>query len=582
MKKILTLFFLCCCGVVIGQSYHIGDVYTAPDGSKGIVYYLLPDGSGGWVVALNDASTSCVWGDAVDVPGLPNRMYTSYGVYQLFMNDTAGYTNTQVIRNYQNNNTYAAGIVDFAHGWVLPSLAQIRMLYSQLPFISSAIIEAGGTDLTTGDYWSSNEQNASNAWAVYFNYGNFINKSKNTSACVRAVRSFSYGNEPVPFTYIWNTGDTTPDITVTPEQTTTYTVIVSASNGCADTVEHTIVVNGAVPQAFHEAICQGTGYQDHGFNLSGAETSEPGTFTFYNTITYSSCEVTDTLYLTVLHAASSKIEQTSCDSYEWNGQTYTQSGAYTFSYPLPGGCDSVVTLQLVIGNTPEVTIVSTDSTICYGDSVTLQASSSPVYLVPAVSVGDILCTDGTIVKPSDFLASGKTAMGVVYYVDATGIHGWAVHLHDQAERVCWSNNTDYDVPGVSNVDNFHTANQYPDFSGYVATQSLWAAGDSIAYPAAHCVDFPNGWYLPDIGQLEILYTEMPMLTPSLQVAGGEPFPTNSSWYYWAATEADHENPGYAWHLESNGRVDYCNKAQFYYDYYSDFSGYSRVRSIRDF
>ena len=139
-----------------------------------------------------------------------------------------------------------------------------------------------------------------------------------------------------------------------------------------------------------------------------------------------------------------------------------------------------------------------------------------------------------------------------------------------------------DVPGVSNFDNFYQPGQYPDYAGYANTQSLWAAGDSLMYPAAHCVDFPHGWYLPDIGQLDMLYSEMPFLTPSLELVGGEPFPTNSTWYYWSSTESAHEGPGYAWHVESNGRVDYCNKTGIFFDYYEDFSGYSRVRGIRDF
>lgn len=523
IKKTFWMIVMLMCGVGAGsaQVLRVGDLVTAQDGTQGIVYYLNPDGSGGWMVALFDASVGdCRWGTASNVPDLADQ---DPPYVQELLLDTAGYANTLKIRAYyQDNMPYAAGVVDFEHGWVLPSPAQLRMLYAQLPFVSPALVAAGGRDLFNYPYWSSAEASDNSAWALYLDDGYagfFFKDTKSSTFRVRAVRSFTY---PL---YLWNTQEGSSSIVVMPNQTTDYSVTVR------------------------------TGYA----SVGSAET----------TIT------TQTNFDTVL-------VETVCDSYTWNGITYTESGVHTVHYTAANGCDSVVTLQLVIGNTPEVTIVSTDSTICYGDSVTLQASSSPVYLVPAVSVGDILCTDGTIVKPSDFLASGKTAMGVVYYVDATGIHGWAVHLHDQAERVCWSNNTDYDVPGVSNVDNFHTANQYPDFSGYVATQSLWAAGDSIAYPAAHCVDFPNGWYLPDIGQLEILYTEMPMLTPSLQVAGGEPFPTNSSWYYWAATEADHENPGYAWHLESNGRVDYCNKAQFYYDYYSDFSGYSRVRSIRDF
>jgi len=152
MKNLLTILFLCCCNVIFAQNYRIGDVYTAPDGSRGIVYYLHPDGSGGWVVALNDASTGCAWGDASDVPGLANQ---SPSYIQQLLNDTAGYTNTQTLRLYQNNDNYAAGVVDFDNGWVLPSPAQLSMLFGQLPFIASAITAAGGTepDSTSGLYW---------------------------------------------------------------------------------------------------------------------------------------------------------------------------------------------------------------------------------------------------------------------------------------------------------------------------------------------------------------------------------------------------------------------------------------------
>jgi hypothetical protein len=64
---------VCCCGFLSAQSYHIGDLYTAPDGSQGIVFYLHSDGSGGWVVALNDVPTCCVWGPDGDIPDLPNQ-----------------------------------------------------------------------------------------------------------------------------------------------------------------------------------------------------------------------------------------------------------------------------------------------------------------------------------------------------------------------------------------------------------------------------------------------------------------------------------------------------------------------------
>jgi uncharacterized repeat protein (TIGR01451 family) len=43
--------------------------------------------------------------------------------------------------------------------------------------------------------------------------------------------------------YLWSTGATTPEITVTPATTTTYTVIVSNAGGCTDTVSVTVRVS---------------------------------------------------------------------------------------------------------------------------------------------------------------------------------------------------------------------------------------------------------------------------------------------------------------------------------------------------
>ena len=147
MQKILIILTLCLCTLLLveGQTYKVGDLYTAPDGSQGIVYYLHPDGSGGWVVALTDASSSCTWGTTTDVPGLTNLNPTNK---HNLMSDTAGYAHTRTLRNYQNNNTnYAAGKVDFANGWVLPAPGQLATLYGQLPLIATALTSAGGTTL---------------------------------------------------------------------------------------------------------------------------------------------------------------------------------------------------------------------------------------------------------------------------------------------------------------------------------------------------------------------------------------------------------------------------------------------------
>ena len=121
MKKLvvcLALIFLV--ADLFGQSYQIGDLYTAPDGSQGIVFYLHPDGSAGWVVALQDASSSCKWASSgavfSGIPYYPHPNPTDYvlnmELYQLMTEDTAGYTNTQLIRAFQSSLGYPASIAE--------------------------------------------------------------------------------------------------------------------------------------------------------------------------------------------------------------------------------------------------------------------------------------------------------------------------------------------------------------------------------------------------------------------------------------------------------------------------------------
>ena len=350
MRRLLAILLTLCCSVLSAQTYKIGDVYTAPDGSRGIVYYLHPDGSGGWVVALTDASTGCAWGSATDVPGLANQS-PSYN--QPLLNDTAGYANTQALRNYQNNSTtYAAGKVDFAHGWVLPSPAQLSMLYGQLPFIASAITGAGGTALASNNYWCSAEKNASNAWYVAFTSGYLSSNTKTSSCRVRAVRSFS--NTAVVYdtalTYQWNTGSTQPYINVSPSQTTTYTVTATTDFGCSNTAEQTIVVSDGLPQTVYDTVCQGAGYEANGFSLTEAETGMAGTLVRGRTLETTGCSSTLTLQLLVRATADTVINQTACENYTWNGVTYYESGDYTQTFTAANGCDSVVTLNLTINH----------------------------------------------------------------------------------------------------------------------------------------------------------------------------------------------------------------------------------------
>ena len=408
---------------LMAQTYKVGDLYTAPDGSKGIVYYLHPDGSGGWVVALTDASSGCSWGELVDVPGLYNYNLQNSNYHVQLLNDTAGFTNTQILRNYQNNNSFAAGVVDFVHGWMLPSPAQLRTLYAQMHLFGPAVYDYGWVDLShdyEGSYWTSAEKNASKAYRVNFDEGYILDEYKTTSSRVRAVRSFSYSVDyaaPV-LNYLWSTGENTSDIVVNPSHTTAYTITVSTSAGCSDVAEQVIVVNEVSNTEITQMVCDSYTWNDTTYTESGdyqqAFTVANGcdsVVTLHLTVNYSThnvetetscgsydwhgmtcdtsgtyiyayengegCPSADTLHLTIKTTYHEDLHVTACDEYEWYGETYIEGGEYEQVFTAANGCDSVVTLHLTIIPLPEL-IHTPDTTIISGTSAALWASGAEV------------------------------------------------------------------------------------------------------------------------------------------------------------------------------------------------------------
>jgi hypothetical protein len=71
---------------------------------------------------------------------------------------------------------------------------------------------------------------------------------------------------------------------------------------------------------------------------------------------------------------SSNITAEACVNYELNGTVYTSTGTYTQVIEKPDGCDSTITLDLIINPLPSPSI-STNSPLCSGQ--TLQLNSTP-------------------------------------------------------------------------------------------------------------------------------------------------------------------------------------------------------------
>ena len=200
---IILAFLLSAITSLWAQTYSIGDLIVNDDGSKGIVFYVTSDRTDGWMVALNDLPTQN-WGLPLDIASLQNLSDPN-----ALLDDTDGLTHTEIIRQYHSDNgylqPYGAGIVDFEHGWYIPSSGQLMKLCSVLSMISDDLIRAGGSTLDWQPYFTSTESTSSNQiWTVDFGShsrdwgGSFVSTAKSSEACFRAVRNIRFENTPLP------------------------------------------------------------------------------------------------------------------------------------------------------------------------------------------------------------------------------------------------------------------------------------------------------------------------------------------------------------------------------------------------
>lgn len=183
-----------------------------------------------------------------------------------------------------------------------------------------------------------------------------------------------------------------------------------------------------------------------------------------------------------------------------------------------------------------------------------------------VQVGDILCEGDRVVSASDYDAANDVAVGVVFYVDESGQHGWAVSL-DNVGQCSWGNYEE-DTKLDNVTSNFRAAR---DMDGKAHTETILE--ENAGYPAFELMDFENGWYLPAVGQMKYLYASFDEVNKTLEKVGGTVFERNG-YTYWSSTEHDSDD---AWYMCSIGGFGNTS------DSFNDCKTSSRyVRSVKDF
>ena len=361
MKKTTIITILLCLSCAFGlkaQVYHLGQIITNPDGSQGVVFYLNEDGSSGWMVALHDVALAVPWGLTDEIEGLDHVINTNNDYITTAFADTDGYANTLAILNhYQSTGytgQYAAATVDIANGWYLPAAGQLKMLYVNAIFYESAL-ESVGEKLGLHPYWSSTQENTENAWYVHFGspypeeawawnaYMLFCPKTNNVSNhggyfAVRPVRNLEFS----PLPHIGNLYEPAVICNEGPIELVTPNLI-NADNYGWEIADDATFTN---PIAYTGQIL---GMTFNGWYLRLWATNEEGT-SYSNSVRISVHE-SNSGYATV----------SSCDTYEWNGQTYNESGIYQTILVNQWGCDSIATLHLIINDAYNIAL---DTTVC--------------------------------------------------------------------------------------------------------------------------------------------------------------------------------------------------------------------------
>lgn len=183
-----------------------------------------------------------------------------------------------------------------------------------------------------------------------------------------------------------------------------------------------------------------------------------------------------------------------------------------------------------------------------------------------VNVGDILCEGNKVVSPDDFDAKNATAIGVVFNVDDSGEHGWAVALQDDGLYTWGGYGVDTQLENYS-----RRGSATDDIDGLNNTKTILDLKKS--YQAFEAVNYAKGWYLPAAGQLKKLYKNLDDVNPILEKIGA-PIVREIGITYWSSTEYSDID---AWYLSTIGGLDHTSNG-----YNDNKNGTRLVRGVINF
>ena len=151
-----------------------------------------------------------------------------------------------------------------------------------------------------------------------------------------------------------------------------YTKVLTNQYGCDSTVTLHLIVSTSYDHKISDTICAGEVY-----SWDNVQYTTTGSYS-RKYISMEGCDSIVTLNLTVAETYDIEFTDTICagETYRWNSEKYTESGSYTQSFTTQYGCDSIVTLHLIVG---DLYNVEWSDTICASETLTWNAKT---YTLP--------------------------------------------------------------------------------------------------------------------------------------------------------------------------------------------------------
>lgn len=196
-------------------------------------------------------------------------------------------------------------------------------------------------------------------------------------------------------------------------QTGVYTDTLQALSGCDSVVILDLIVQPSIQTNLQASICAGSGYQ-----FGNRFLQQSGQY-FDTLFAQNGCDSLVSLVLTLLQPAQTTLTQTLCSgqSISFNGQLIQTSGIYRDTLVAGNGCDSLVTLQVVV---QQPQFVNLSAGICpggnyiFGNQVIQQAGTYRDTLVGINGCDSIITLNLALKQPAFTQIQDSVCLGKTY------------------------------------------------------------------------------------------------------------------------------------------------------------------------